>query len=182
VGRGSSRPPETAVFAEERRSPPALSLLVRGEHPVGACPGARSSCIPSIWRARPRPLVAGQRVGRGPRCACASGASVGASCETTLDWCMAAVCAHRLAATIPGGVRGQPRGAAGLPIRVGAGVREAGVSRSSRSGGGWCWHACDARQRWSHRPPARSGRGAPRLRCRRRPSPFRRPRAWTAGP
>lgn len=62
------------------------------------------------------------------------------------------------------------------------GVREAGVSRSSRSGGGWSWHACDARQRWSHRPPARSGRGAPRLRCRRRPSPFRRPRAWTAGP
>jgi hypothetical protein len=62
------------------------------------------------------------------------------------------------------------------------GVREASVSRSSRSGGGWCWHACDARQRWSHRPPARSGRGAPRLRCRRRPSPFRRPRAWTAGP
>jgi hypothetical protein len=85
----------------------------------------------------PRPLVAGSRVGRGPRCACANGASVGASCETALDWCMAAVCAHRLAATIRGGVRGQPRGAAGLPIRVGsAGARWVSAGRRGLAAGG----------------------------------------------
>jgi hypothetical protein len=104
---------------------------------VGACPGARSSCIPSIWRARPTPARRGTARGARAPLRLRNGASVGASCETTLDWCMAAVCAHRLAATIPGGVRGQPRGAAGLPIRVGAAcARRVSAGRRGLAAGG----------------------------------------------
>jgi hypothetical protein len=186
MDRSSQRVAAALLRMQERdssnRAPGGRSHFVRGERPVGACPGARSSCIPSIWRARPTPARRG--TARGAR--------------APLRLRKRRECGRELrddARLVYGrGLRAPPRGhdprgcERATPRCGGAahsgwrGVREAGVSRSSRSGGGWCWHACDARQRWSHRPPARSGRGAPRRRCRRRPSPFRRPRAWTAGP
>jgi hypothetical protein len=158
------------------------SEIVRSERTVGACPGARSSAFRAFGARASRPLVAGLRVGRGGplrlrkrrECRRESRDDARLVCDRGLR---ASPCGH------------DPRGCERATPRCGGaahsswrGVREAAVSWSSRSGGGWCWHACDARQRWTHRPPARSGRGAPRLRCRRRPSRSRLPRAWTAGP
>ena len=178
---GSERPP--VPMQDAGTGPAGGAAAPRPRRASGRrCPGGRSSCIPSIWRARPTPARRG--TARGARAPLRLRKRRECGRELRDD---ARLLYGRGLRAPPRGH--DPRGCEGATPRCGGaaysgwrGVREAGVSRSSRSGGGWCWHACDARQRWSHRPPARSGRGAPRLRCRRRPSPFRRPRAWTAGP